>query len=104
MLAYCANPSCRVPLHSFAEGRLFQFEVVSISISASDESAEPFDEKPERQTAQFWLCGACASSMTLVLEPQKGLALVPLSRSGVEKHDKTEVSADLPNVGGSNNC
>lgn len=104
MLAYCANPSCRAPLHSFAEGRLFQFEVVSISISASDDRSEPFDEKPERQTAQFWLCGACASTMTLVLEPQKGLALVPLSRAGVETHERTEVSGDLPNAGDGNNC
>jgi hypothetical protein len=85
MLAYCANPSCYAPLHSFSEGRLFQFEIVSISVSASDDTAEPFDEKPERQTAQFWLCGSCASSMTLVLEPQKGLRLIPVSQGGTEQ-------------------
>jgi hypothetical protein len=79
MLAYCANPSCYTPLHSFAEGRLFQFEVISISVAASDDTTEPFDEKPERQTAQFWLCGACAASMTLTLEPMRGLKLVPLA-------------------------
>ena len=87
MLAYCANPSCGAPLHAFAEGRLFQFEIVSISVSASDDAAEPFDEKPERKTAQFWLCGSCASSMTLLLEPQKGLRLVPLCQAGNEQED-----------------
>jgi len=85
MLAYCANPSCYTPLHSFAEGRLFQFEVVSISVAASDDTTEPFDEKPERQTAQFWLCGRCATSMTLTLEPLRGLKLIPL-----EDADATE--------------
>jgi hypothetical protein len=89
MLAYCANPSCYAPLHSFAEGRLFQFEIVSISVSASDDMAEPFDEKPERQTAQFWLCGSCASAMTLVLEPQKGLRLVPVSQSENEAEERS---------------
>jgi hypothetical protein len=94
MLAYCANPNCGTPLQTFAEGRLFQFEVVSISISASDDTAQPFDEKPERQTAQFWLCGGCASAMTLVLEPQKGLSLVPLlqvesgSRQSADGHNR----------------
>ena len=78
MLAYCVNPNCYTPLHSFSEGRLFQFEIVSISVSASDDTTAPFDEKPERQTAQFWLCGQCASNMTLLLEPIRGLRLVPL--------------------------
>ena len=73
MLAYCANECCKRPLHSFSEGRLFQFEVVSISVAASDEKCAPFDEHPERQTLHLWLCGRCASSMTLVLEPARGV-------------------------------
>lgn len=89
MLAYCANPSCGTSLHSFAEGRLFQFEIVSISVSASDDMTEPFDEKPERTTAQFWLCGNCSGSMTLLLEPQKGLRLIPISQIGEEGEDSS---------------
>jgi len=79
MLAHCVNPNCCEPSHSFLEGRLFQFEIVSISVSASDDTIAPFDEKPERQTAQFWLCGRCAANMTLLLEPVKGLRLIPLA-------------------------
>lgn len=79
MLARCVNPTCYVPLQAFCEGRLFQFEVVSISISAADDN---FDEKPERQTAHFWLCGRCANEMTLVLEPRRGLTLVPTGSQG----------------------
>lgn len=79
MLANCANESCNRQLHSFTEGRLFQFEVVSISLAANDETAAPFDEKPMRETVHFWLCGGCASSFNLVLEPARGLKLVSLS-------------------------
>jgi hypothetical protein len=76
MIARCINENCNRPLHSFSEGRLFQFEVVSISLAASDETSAPFDEKPQCETVHYWLCGRCASSYTLVLEPAKGLKLV----------------------------
>ena len=94
MLAYCVNPNCYAPLHSFAEGRLYQFEIVSISVSASDDMSAPFDEKPERQTAQFWLCGQCSSSMTLLLEPVKGLRLVPLEFASEGSQSAAERSSD----------
>jgi hypothetical protein len=79
MLANCVNESCNRQLHSFSEGRLFQFEVVSISLAASDETSAPFDEKPLRETVHFWLCGRCATTFNLVLEPARGLKLVSLS-------------------------
>jgi hypothetical protein len=91
MLAHCANPACYAPLHSLAEGRLFQFEVISISIAASDDTAAPFDEQPERQTAHFWLCGHCADAMTLVLEPLTGLRVVPLGSVSAETYDVTDL-------------
>jgi len=84
MIAYCVNPNCGAQLHSFVEGRLFQFEVVSISVSATDEASAPFDEEPKTQTAQFWLCGRCAASMSLVLEPMNGLRIVPLASDSPE--------------------
>ena len=95
MLARCVNESCNRPLHSFSEGRLFQFEVVSISLAASDENSAPFDEKPQRETVHFWLCGQCAGSVTLVLEPAKGLKLVPVDelRSATAEHSM--VDSDL---------
>jgi hypothetical protein len=92
MLAHCVNPNCYVPLHSFSEGRLFQFEVVSISIAASDDAISPFDEKPKRQTSHFWLCGRCAETLTLVLEPLKGLKVVPLGREAGEISEFTDVT------------
>lgn len=79
MVSHCVNPKCHTALYSLSEGRLFQFEIVSISVSASDESSAPFDEKPECQTSQFWLCGRCAATMRLVMGPNSGLKLVPLA-------------------------
>jgi hypothetical protein len=81
MVSHCSNPSCGRALTSLSEGRLFQFEIVSISVSATDEDLTEFDERPERETANFWLCGKCAESMTLSLDPTAGLRLTPLDRT-----------------------
>lgn len=78
MISQCSNPSCGRSLSSLAEGRLFQFEITSISISAVDNNSEQFDETPQRETAHFWLCSQCASTMTLSLEPLGGLRVLPL--------------------------
>jgi hypothetical protein len=101
MLAHCVNPNCGVPLHSFAEGRLFQFEVVSISISASDESSGPFDERPSTQTAQFWLCLRCAASFRLVLDPASGLKITPIEIDSAELNDLPLAGMPLREA---NNC
>ena len=103
MVAQCVNPSCCAPLHSFSEGRLFQFEVVSISVAASDDMTQAFDEKPQRQTSHFWLCGQCASSMTLVLEARRGLRIVPVSEQG-EMPDLGDLSALKEKHAESHNC
>jgi hypothetical protein len=78
MLSQCANPGCGRSLTSLSEGRLFQFEITSISVSAVDDNSEKFDETPKRDAAHFWLCSQCASSMTLTIEPLGGLRLLPL--------------------------
>lgn len=100
MLARCVNENCNRPLHSFSEGRLFQFEVVSISLAASDENSAPFDEKPQRETVHFWLCGRCASSYTLVLEPARGLKLVSVGEVGSEAREHVTLACDLLDVKG----
>jgi hypothetical protein len=96
MIAHCVNPNCGVQLHSFVEGRLFQFEVVSISVAATDEASAPFDEAPKSQTAQFWLCGRCAGTMSLVLEPVNGLKIVPLAASSADVKGLSPEGGHLP--------
>jgi hypothetical protein len=93
MIAYCVNPNCGAQLHSFIEGRLFQFEVVSISVSATDDGNASFNEEPKSQTAQFWLCGRCAATMSLVLEPMNGLKIVPLAADSPEMKGLTNKGA-----------
>ena len=78
MLSQCANSSCCRPVTSLSEGRLYQFEIVSISISANDDTAADKDETPRKEIAHFWLCSTCAKTMALELEPLTGLRLVPL--------------------------
>ncbi len=81
MLSCCANQSCGQPLASLQEGRLFQFQIVSISVSVDDREKMEYDEVPNRLTANFWLCGACAATMKLVLTPFEGVRLIPLEDS-----------------------
>lgn len=95
MLARCINESCNRPLHSFSEGRLFQFEVVSISLAASDETSAPFDEKPQRETVHYWLCGRCASNYTLVLEPARGVKLLAREQQNCQTTDRAVGSPDV---------
>ena len=95
MLARCINESCKRPLYFFSEGRLFQFEVVSISLAASDTGSAPFDEKPQRETVRFWLCGGCASTMSLVLEPARGLKLVSIHEQSMDAPEHSLAPADI---------
>ena len=98
MLAYCANEGCKRPLHSFSEGRLFQFEVVSISVAASDEKCAPFDEHPERETLHLWLCGRCASNMTLVLEPARGVKVALIDERAQERPQLAASGNSVPSA------
>jgi hypothetical protein len=98
MLAYCINENCNRPLHSFSEGRLFQFEVVSISVAASDDKSAPFDERPQRQTLHLWLCGRCAAGMTLVLEPARGVKVVSLDDGTEQTRDIAAAQVNVPHT------
>jgi hypothetical protein len=98
MLAYCANEGCNRPLHSFSEGRLFQFEVVSISVAASDEKCAPFDEHPERQTLHLWLCGRCASNMTLVLKPAREVKVASIEERSKENPGMSAARTNIPSA------
>ncbi len=99
-MARCINENCNLPLHSLSEGRLFQFEVISISLAAKDEGSAPFDEKPQRETVHFWLCGSCAASWTLVLEPARGLKLVPVREGDSAASGFSSIPRDTWNARG----
>jgi len=81
MQLQCANRDCRRRFDASSQGRLFQFEIVSISVSTVDDQRDDVNETPQRETSQFWLCGPCSETMTLTLEPVDGLKLQPIDRS-----------------------
>ena len=74
MLSKCANPACTSPFHYLRDGRLFQME------TGVGGSRLVGDKKPERRVEYFWLCGACASRITLTFERGKGVVAVPLQQ------------------------
>ena len=96
MLARCVNEKCKRALYSFSEGRLFQFEVISISLAANDEGSTAFDEKPQRETVHFWLCAGCAATMSLVLEPARGLKLVSVNEPCADAGGHGVARVDIP--------
>ncbi|MGI9103478.1 MAG: hypothetical protein ACR2IF_13655 [Terriglobales bacterium] len=73
MLSKCANPDCSAHFHYLREGKLFQIDSAPGSRLASEGKA------PHR-IEYFWLCGDCASTMTLAYQPGRGVTAVPLPR------------------------
>src|SRR6202040_2277723 len=45
----CVNRNCNRPMAHFSEGRLFHFEILSISVTADDDKKRDFDEVPHRE-------------------------------------------------------
>ena len=80
----CWNPDCGRPLSTFAEGRLFHFEIRSISVSADDRYRKADDEISNRETLQYWLCGSCSERMVLSMDALAGLQLVPAELATAE--------------------
>lgn len=81
MISRCANPACSTRFRYLHEGRIFQFEATSIPVAGVDARCT---NSPSRRTEYFWLCDSCALTMTLVVEPDAAVALVPVQR-GVGK-------------------
>jgi hypothetical protein len=81
MVLSCANPSCAAQLIRPQEGRLFQFEIRSISIACEDNDTS-VPEVPSRQTARFWLCGKCAGQFAVAL-PADAAVVVPVTMQSI---------------------
>jgi hypothetical protein len=72
MLSKCANPACSRPFRYMRDGKLF--EVDSAYESQTSATAE---KKPARRVEFFWLCGECASNLTVIRDDEKGVITVP---------------------------
>lgn len=75
MLAKCANPSCSTPLVYLREGKIF---MVESGPQSKTMIAAPLQlaSKAQNRVEHFWLCGPCASVMTLTFDRQQGMQVV----------------------------
>jgi hypothetical protein len=76
MLSKCANPNCSAPFLYFREGKLFRWD--GLEIAEHPEMATASHRKPIRKAEFFWLCGNCASHMTVVFREDIGFTVRPL--------------------------
>ncbi len=81
MVSKCANPGCSATFHYLRDGKVFQLQV------DSGRPTEPQLLQPTRPPAHvehFWLCGLCASTMTLLVDSGKVIA-VPLDHAQLRR-------------------
>jgi hypothetical protein len=81
MLHKCANPNCINPFRKLSEGKLFLVETESLANPVGRRWGEGIKHRIEH----FWLCGQCASVLTLAFDKGKGLRTVPLPGSAGKK-------------------
>lgn len=77
MLSKCANPSCFNTFLYLHDGRLFQLET---SHQNAVYGADFSSQKLVHHTEFFWLCGKCATKMTVVFEKGIGAVVKPLTQ------------------------
>ena len=80
MTSRCANPACAIPLRNLRDGRLFQFEVrpkFPIPDQLRENQGPSAAARLVRKVSHFWLCGKCASTLTLAFDALKGVVVKP---------------------------
>ena len=83
MLSKCANPGCSENFHYFGEGKLFEvhFEDADLCVKAG---RLPFTHEPKKQeksVEHFWLCVKCSSSVTVALDRENNVLILPLPKT-----------------------
>jgi len=70
-----------MPLRCLQDGRLFQFEVRPKfpvrEQQYQDDQSTSARERLVRKVSHFWLCGKCASTLTLAFDALKGVVVKP---------------------------
>ncbi len=73
MLSKCANPACSQPFRYLRDGKLFEIET-----KVGSESLAVGERKPSRRVEFFWLCGQCATELTVVNDRDQGVITIPI--------------------------
>jgi hypothetical protein len=74
MISKCANPECSVPFRYLRDGKLFRVDLEHLT---SRHTGQHDSDKAGHRMEHFWLCGRCASTMTLVAEKGGGITVAP---------------------------
>jgi hypothetical protein len=79
MLSKCANPNCSKRFIYFREGKLFRWD--GLGTIEHPQLVKGTQGKPARKTEFFWLCGNCATSVTVVFRKGSGVTVRPIERT-----------------------
>jgi len=79
MLSKCANPECSEAFRYYGEGKLFEvhFENAALCEKAG---RMPFDQElkqSDKSVEHFWLCSGCADKLTVGLDRQNNVLILP---------------------------
>ncbi len=75
MVSKCANPECSARFHYLRDGKVFQLEVEQ---NRGSEPRPVSGQRAVHHIEHFWLCSACAQTMTLTVEKDKGVVATPI--------------------------
>jgi hypothetical protein len=81
MLSKCANPKCSNVFHYFGEGKVFE-------IRSNETSQQPSADgkgKSRNPVERFWLCSGCYSTLTLAMNPERKVLLIPRRRANAAR-------------------
>jgi hypothetical protein len=83
MLSKCANPECSESLHYFGKGKLFEvhFEDAHLCEKAGRVPFALAVKKQDKSVEHFWLCPECSVSMTVALDRQNNVLVLPRQKA-----------------------
>ena len=94
MLSKCANPECSTQFRRLRDGKLFQVQAEYFPRPPRKEG--PQNRRPSRHVEHYWLCNDCSLRLTLALDRERGMIMVPLS--GPEKKPARSEAQESPEI------
>jgi hypothetical protein len=80
MLSKCANPGCSEAFRYFGQGRVFEvhFEDAELCEKAGRVPFALELKKQDKSVEHFWLCAKCSDKLTVALDRQNNVSILPL--------------------------
>jgi hypothetical protein len=76
MLSKCANPACCAKFLHLSEGKLYLVDFKAAAFGRRAEADSRCTEKPAA-LEYFWLCSSCARTMTIQIDKNCQVGVVP---------------------------